>query len=228
MSITLIFNGGFFVVMPSAGDRRKVLAYQACPGDAVVADLTGGDLRGLQGELSGATSVDFVSTTPLSPHQLPMRRLSDCLNINYNGFLKVIGFTGGRVTGRLKDPVPSDLQAYHASAKSAGEPKDGLEAFKAFHGIDHSNHDTSYVNDGVVEAFMNTPDTRWWVPGYRIEVELDFGGLICRVNGQPPNNVLKDGLRIEFPIDQEDPDCHPVIPHYEHNNPHVLEQPPTI
>lgn len=227
MSITLVFDGGFFVVMPAAGDRRKVLAYQACPGEVAVTDGNGNPLRGLEGELL-SHSVDFVSNTPLTRGPLPMRRLSNCLNINYNGFRKVIGFTGGRVTGHLDDPVPDLMKALHATAVGAGAPLVGLQAFKDFHGINNDQHDQSYVNDGVVEAFMNTQDTRWWVPGYRIEVELDFNGLDCRVNGQVPNNALADNLRIEFPIDPRDPDCHPGIPHYEHNNPHVLEQPPTI
>jgi hypothetical protein len=45
------------------------------------------------------------------------------------------------------------------------------------------------------------------------------------LNGRRPKKPqpLPDGLRVEFPVDPQS-----TIPHYPLDNPHVLEQPPTI
>ncbi len=227
MSITLIFNGGFFVV-PGTGQRRKVTAHLACPKTVTI---NGDAENDLAKELTTAFNVDFISELDLNPRSLPIRHLSQCLAINYRDFKKVVSFMGGRVEGDLQGARPQHMLEAHDRAKATSDNQERLEAYKDFHGKNYNpEHDADYLN-GIVQQFAATlaaNETKIWVAGYKLTVEIESGGISLFLDGKPPQSQLVDGMRIEFLVNEG---CE--IPHFNRlnpavvNNPHVLEQPPT-
>lgn len=221
MSIQLVFYGGFFVSLPGAGNRRKVLVYLCRPARVQVTDSMGKHDAGWEKKLSDQNSIDFVSKGSLTPNKLPMRHLSDLLPVNYNGFRKVVGFTGGAVSGDGEGSLPQEDYQLHASAKGSNDVEIKLKAFKKVCDISHSKYDADY-RKGIVQRFCEE-DVRWWKKGYHVMVELDYNRLQLRLGGLAPPQDLKDGLQITFRVADDS-----VIPHFPLNNPHVLEQPPTF
>jgi hypothetical protein len=220
MSITLVFHGGLFVPFPGAGKNRRVDVQLYSPRKIRVS--AEGRVKSFENRLNSPNTISFVSEAPLQPEVLPLRRISHLTPINHYDFKKTVSFTGGLVTGIYdKEPPWKEL-------KSFAEPQDPdnlnamLKKFKLITGIKSNKYDKAYKK-GFVQEFYATPDVRWWMKGYRIEVTLPKGTKVFKDNGATPIPGLVDGMRIEFPVAKNSP-----IPHGPLNNPHVLEQPPTF
>jgi hypothetical protein len=141
--------------------------------------------------------------------------------INYYDFRKTISFTGGLVTGLYDRELPwKELRSF-AEPHDSDDINGMLKRFKQITGIKTNKYDKAYKK-GFVQEFYATPDVRWWMKGYRIEVTLPKGTKVFKDNDATAIPGLVDGMRIEFPVAKDSP-----IPHGPMNNPHVLEQPPT-
>ncbi len=225
MSITLVFHGGLFTVLPGSGLARKLDIHMRLPERVKVTDADGNRTPAMEAQWSAATRLDFETAAPLKPEKLLIRPISHLIPIDYQGFHKTIGVTGGTVSGVGK-PVPRHVSVRMAAIKKRGNLKEMLREFKSFARITHHNHDIEYL-DGMVQEFFNqigTKELRTWMPEYHIEVKLPVRRTRVVVNGRRASaQQLPDGFRVEFPVDPRS-----TIPHYPLSNPHILEQPPTI
>jgi hypothetical protein len=226
MPITLVFHGGLFTVLPGSGPARKVDVHMRLPQPVRVIGKDGKRMTGWETDWSGADRIDFETPAALKPEILPIRPISYLIPIDYRGFRKVVGFSGGTVTG-AGNSVPRKTAIRLNAVKSRGRREEMLQEFKRFAGVTHHDHDQAYLNGMVQEFFerLSSKELRTWVGGYRIEVKLPVRGTVVNLNGRRRDayRKLPDGLRIEFPIDPRS-----TIPHYPMDNPHVLEQPPTL
>ena len=94
MKMTLTFDGGLFVVLPNVGDWRKVAVFFAKK-----PTITGTDSQGNKTAvdmLDTAYCVDFVSKERFLP-ELPVRKLSDLIPVDYDGFEKNVTDIGADV-----------------------------------------------------------------------------------------------------------------------------------
>jgi hypothetical protein len=225
MPITLVFRGGLFTVMPGTGPALKVDVHMRLPQPIQIIAKNGNRVSSLETSWNAASRIDFECKAVLKPTVLPIRPISHLIPIDYHGFHKTVGFTGGMLTG-VGDPVPRTTTIRMNAVKNRASLEEMLHEFKLFAGVTHHDHDQEYLNGMVQEFFerLSSRELRTWMPGYRIEVKLPIRGTTAILNGRRPKRPqpLPDGLRVVFPIDPKS-----TIPHYPLNNPHVLEQPPT-
>lgn len=223
MSSKLVFHGGLFVVLPGAKDRNKVDVLMRTPEPVGVIDQQAqNNLPGWESKLSSASRLDFLSEQgKLNVKQLSLRRVSHAMPVNYNDFHKNVGFNAGFIRDEFQGNIPANATAIFADAQAADEPDELLKHYKRLFPDVPANHDES-LKKGIVQSFGSSPSVQMWLLGYRIEVDLpkDFEVL---VNGRVESSWPKQDLDIVFSV-------HPgsVVPHYPLDNPHVLEQPPTI
>jgi hypothetical protein len=174
---------------------------------------------------SSATRLDFESPGSITPESLPLRPISHLIPIDYHGFHKTVSFTGGRVSGKGSAVPRAEIMRMTAVKKRAKQDE-MLREFKRFARISNHDHDQEYLK-GLTQAFferINAEELRCWMQDYSIEVKLASRGTQVVVNGRRSKaQVLPDGIRVVFPMDPKS-----TIPHYPLDNPHVLEEPPTI
>lgn len=225
MPITLVFRGGLFTVLPGTGSARKVDVHMRLPEQVQVLDSEENHLTKLEVAWSSATRLDFESPGSINPEDFPLRPISHLIPIDYHGFHKTVSFTGGRVSGK-GSTVPRGEIMRMTAVKKRAKHDEMVREFKRFARISDRDHDQKCLK-GLTEAFferINAEELRCWMQGYTIEVKLATRGTKVVVNGRySKGQALPDGIRVDFPMDPQS-----TIPHYPLNNPHVLEEPPTI
>jgi len=225
MPITLVFRGGLFTVLPGTGPARKIDVHMRLPEQVRVSDAEDRRLTELEVAWSSATRLDFESSGSIKPETLPVRPISHLIPIDYHGFHKTVSFTGGTVSGK-GSAVPRREIVRMTAVKKRAKHDEMLLEFKRFARISNHDHDQEYLK-GLTRAFCERIDAnelRCWMRGYTIEVKLATRGTKVVVNGRCSKaQGLLDGIRVEFPMDPQS-----TIPHYPLDNPHVLEEPPTI
>jgi hypothetical protein len=215
MSVTLVFNGGFFTVHPGAGRAKKVdVLMTNCkvlvkPEDTKV-------------RISGAKRIDFLTNEGFNTSEIPIREIAHIIPVDYRHFKKVVSFNGGTVW-----PIPS-RKVVKVSKKAVGPfASAALKAklFKDTTGLDLKQGFYEQMLADEFHAQVSAGLHPRWVEGYRIAVELHTAELKIIVNGncQKPIVVSEPNIEIQFNVSKKS-----TVPHFPDSNPHVLEQPPTI
>lgn len=225
MGICLVFHGGLFQLLPGSGSCRRVDVHFALPEPVrVVGTRRGSRTRWeeLEAAMGSAARIDFAVPRALRPEHMPVRSVSHLLPVDYQGFRKTIGFTGGVVSG-MGPRVPSAEVRGLREVKGRGRSQEMRAAFASFTGV--SSHREEDLDPLAHDFFsrLDKEELRRWKPGYRVSVTLPVRGVRILLNGRPQSaQELQDGLRIEFRAASGS-----VIPHFPAHNPHVMEQPPT-
>ena len=216
MAITLDFYGGLFVVNERAIDAVEVHFWQPRP---VKIEVDGLPDHGLGRLLTLASELDFEGTPTADIEDVPIRRLSDILPVDYQSSVKTIRFTAGEMNGE-GPPVTDRALRLFQEAKSATNGDDTLQAFRQLSGI--TGKANSRFQTLADEFFaQNAEELKYWQLGYHITVE--FSELHALPSGPTGSSYpLPDDAHIIFDTEETS-----TIPHQPSNNPHVLERPPT-
>jgi hypothetical protein len=166
-----------------------------------------------------ASQPDFEGTPVAGIDEVPVRRLSDVLPVDYRSSVKTIRFTAGEMNG---DGPPVTERALHLFqvTRSRGNGDDVLAAFRQLSGI--SGKEDGRLQVLADEFFAQREDElKYWQLGYHVAVP--FSDLHVSLNGHSGSSYpLPDDARIVFDAEETS-----SIPHRPLDNPHVLERPPT-
>ncbi|MFQ5793406.1 MAG: hypothetical protein ACE5JI_23285 [Acidobacteriota bacterium] len=235
MSVTLIFHGGLFTVLPGSHPARRVDVHMRMP-KGVKVTAAGEPRPRLEALFSSSSRLDFEGEGELSPPRLPIRQISHVIPINYQGFQKTVSFRGGAVSG--EGGTVSDAQSDRLrESKKARAVTEKVAAFKTITGVTSAEHDRLPEGSGppssdeymtrlaldFIERSQES-DLACWMKGYRIRVKLSGAEILAVLDGLTDlAERLREDLTVEFAFNEQS-----TIPHYPLGNPHVLEQPPTI
>jgi hypothetical protein len=214
MSVTLVFNGGFFTVHPGSGRAKKIdVLMTNCK---ALVKPEGTKLR-----FSGAKRIDFLTNEGFSTSEIPVREIAHIIPVDYRYFTKVVSFNGGTIW-----PIPSK-KVVRVLKKAVGPfASTALKAklFKDTTGLDIKQGLYEQMLADEFHAQVSAGLHPRWVLGYKIAVELRTAELKVIVDGncQKPITVNQPNVEIQFNVKRTH------IPHFPDSNPHVLEQPPTI
>lgn len=219
--VTLRFYGGFVHLLPGGSLAQALEVHFRFPAQVSLSP----SCARLEAALTSAMRLDFMAREPLTLPERPMgRSLSHVLPVDHHGFRKTIGVKGGAVR-RVSD---ADQLAQKTAELEAILSEDGesVRAFRRFTGT--HGHEDEYLKD-ISDAFfeqVRLGELEVWLDGYHLQVELIPTSV--RVNGyllkgESDEASLPAGVAISF---RAAPGSH--LPHYPADNPHVLEQPPTL
>ena len=216
MAIALDFYGGLFLVEGKASDVVEVHFWRPL---AIKVQVDGLPDHGLSRLLTTASKLDFEGTPTANLEDVPIRRLSDILPVNYQSSVKSIRFTAGELKGD-GPPVSNRARNLFEQAKSATNGDDTLQAFRQLSGI--SGRGDARLRTLADEFFAQDAEALGqWQLGYHITVKFsELHALIRGDSGQ--SYLLPDDARIVFDTEETS-----MIPHAPLDNPHVLERPPT-
>ena len=217
MAITLDFYGGLFVVDESGSTHDvEVHFWRPQPVRVLVDGLPD---HGLARLLTVASKPDFEGTPIAGIDEVPVRRLSEVLPVDYRSSVKRIHFTAGEMNG---DGPPVTDRALHLfqEARSRTNGDDVLAAFRQLSGI--SGRTDEGLKALADEFFaQGEHELKYWQLGYHVTVQ--FSDLHVSLNGHSGSSYpLPDDTRILFDTEETS-----SIPHQPFDNPHVLERPPT-
>jgi len=217
VAITLDFYGGLFVVDESGSTHDvEVHFWRPQPVRVLVDGLPD---HGLARLLTVASKPDFEGTPIAGIDEVPVRRLSEVLPVDYRSSVKRIHFTAGEMNG---DGPPVTDRALHLfqEARSRTNGDDVLAAFRQLSGI--SGRTDEGLKALADEFFaQGEHELKYWQLGYHVTVQ--FSDLHVSLNGHSGSSYpLPDDTRILFDTEETS-----SIPHQPFDNPHVLERPPT-
>jgi hypothetical protein len=217
VAITLDFYGGLFVVDESAS--TNVVDVHFWRPQPVRVQVDGLPDHGLARLLTLASEADFEGTPIADIDEVPVRRLSDVLPVDYRSSVKTIRFTAGEMKGD-GPPVTDRALLLFQEVGSGANGDDILLAFRQLSGI--SGRADARLQALADEFFAQGEDElKYWQLGYHITVQ--FSDLHMSLNGHSGSSYpLPDDARILFDAEETS-----LIPHQPSDNPHVLERPPT-
>lgn len=221
MSTTLQFQGGLFSCLTGTDYPRRVIVQIVEPGNV---EVTRGEEHDayLEDKLKNAKRIDIESDGEVTPEVLPIRAISHLIPIDFSRFKKVVSFSNGVVSGSGVVVSEDEYGIYFPEPQDA---KTRFSRFRQFTKTKYENHAQEYVKKVVDEFYKYNEPERLarWKAGYVVEVEIDDDDASVIWDGRIGGKESIKDLKILFKVSKES-----TIPHFPLDNPHVLEQPPTI